>query len=76
MTFASQSSQSTVPEVVSSPDITAPQSTSEDGPPLATMATATSLALVIILLLLALSSVIIWNKWMLNKVNSQRYEYC
>ena len=69
------SSQSTVPEVVSSPDITAPQSTSEDGPPLAALATATSLALVVILLLLALSSIIILRKRMLNREKSQRYKY-
>ena len=72
------SSQSTVPEVVSSPDIIAPQSTSEDGPPLAALATASSLALFIIaaiLLLFALISIIIWKKRMLNREKSQRYEY-
>ena len=68
------SSQSTVPEVVNSPDITAPQSTSEDGPPLAALATATSLVAVVIIIIavILLIALIIYKR---NKLNQQKHRY-
>ena len=62
----------TVPAVVSSPDISAPQSTSVDGPPIAILATATSLVVAITAIgVTLLFSLIIYIRWKRSTLKQQ-----
>ena len=65
-------STSTIPAVVSSPDISAPQSTSDDGLPIAILATATSLVVAITAIgVTLLFSLIIYIRWKRSTLKQQ-----